>query len=55
MAGEAQTIAENITKPYVLEAAKILLSKNDYQKSESIPLSNNTVSLCINNMGTYAV
>ena len=53
LAGEAHTIAENLIKPCLLEAAKILLSKNDYRKSESIPLSNNTVFPRKDNMGVY--
>ena len=44
LAGEA--IAENFMKPSMLEAAEILLSKNDYQKLESISLSKNTTVSC---------
>ena len=43
-AGEAHTIAENLVKPCILEAAKILLSENDNQKLKNIPLSDNTES-----------
>ena len=53
LAGEANTIAKNLIKPCIFEAAKILLCKNNYKKLESIPLSNNTVSRCIDNMGMY--
>ena len=47
------TIVENLIKIYTLEAAKILLSENDYQKLESISLSDNTVSRRIDDIGMY--
>ena len=50
-AGEAHTIAEDLIKPCMLEAAKILLNKSDHQKLESIPLSNSSVR--IDDMGMY--
>ena len=53
LAVEAHTIAKNLIKPCILEAVKILLSKNNNQKLESIPLSNNTVSHHIDDMGMY--
>ena len=40
-------------KYLVLNAVKILLSKSDYQKLESILLSNSTVSCCIDDMEMY--
>ena len=53
IAGEADTIAKDLIKPCVLEAAKILLHKSDHQKLESIPLSNSSVSRRIDNMEMY--
>ena len=53
IAGEAHTIAEDLIKPCMLEAARILLNKSDHQKLESIPLSNSSVSRRIDDMGMY--
>ena len=53
LAGEAHTIAENLIKSCMLEDAEILLSKNDYLKSESIFLSSNTATPRIDDMGMY--
>ena len=53
IAGEAHAIAEDLIKPCILEAAKILLNKSDHQKLESIPLSNSSVSRRIDNMEMY--
>ena len=48
---EAYTIADNVIKSCILKAVKIFLSKNNYRKLKSIPLSDNTVSHRIDDMG----
>ena len=53
IAGEARTIAEDLIKPCMLEAAKILFNKSVHQKLESIPLSNSSVSRRIDDMEMY--
>ena len=53
IAGEAHTIAEDLIKPCMLEAARILLNKSDHQKLDSIPLSNSSVSRRVDDMGMY--
>ena len=45
------TIADNVIKSCILKAVKIFLSKNNYRKLKSIPLSDNTVSHRIDDMG----
>ena len=53
IACEAHTFAENLIKPCMLDAMKILQGKSGYHKPENLPLSNNAVSRRLDYMGLY--
>ena len=52
-AGEALSIAKNLIKSCMIEAAKILLSEDDHQELESIPSLDNTISRRIDGLSIY--